>query len=361
MREGVLKNTGMRYIKNCTEKNSRKRIRVNKISRRRFLNDSLSLMGSAVVFPRTFMKNSSLSDYPSYMRLHKEGTLSKRVEQLLSVYENCHLCPRDCRVDRSKGQTGRCLATAKVKVSSAVPHFGEESPLVGRRGSGTIFFSNCGLRCIYCQNYSISIEGEGIEISDKRLAETMIKLQKLGCHNINLVTPTHYVPSTVSALQMAIEMGLRIPLVYNTSGYEKLEILQFLEDIVDIYMPDCKYMDPSHAGKYSDEAYSYPYYVKIALREMFRQVGDLQIEKGIAVRGLIIRHLILPNRIAGTEEFLKFVAENLSKTTYLNLMRQYRPEYKALEYPEIARRITTKEYKEALDWAGKYGLHRLDK
>jgi len=307
------------------------------------------------------MRNTTLADYPSYMKLYQDGTLAERIKQLHSVYENCHLCPRDCRVNRIKGQTGRCQATAEVKVSSAVPHFGEESPLVGRKGSGTIFFSNCGLRCIYCQNYSISIEGEGIEISNRRLAEAMIKLQKLGCHNINLVTPTHYVPNIVSALQTAIAMGLRIPLVYNTSGYEKIEILQLLEGIVDIYMPDCKYMDPAHAAKYSDGAYSYPYYVKIALKEMFRQVGDLQIEKGIAVRGLIIRHLVLPNRISGTEEFLKFVAENLSKTAYINLMRQYRPEYKAFEYPELARRINSEEYKEALDWARKYGLHRLNK
>jgi len=325
------------------------------------MNDSLYLLCSTAVFPDDFFRNTSFSDYPSYLKLHKDGMLSERVTQLQSIYESCHLCPRDCRVNRTKGQTGKCQASAQVKVSSAVPHFGEEAPLVGRYGSGTIFFSNCGLRCIYCQNYSISLEGEGIEISDRRLAETMMKLQKLGCHNINLVTPTHYVPNIVSALQIAIPMGLRIPLVYNTGGYEKLEILQLLEGIIDIYMPDCKYMDPAHAAKYSDEAYNYPYYAKIALKEMYRQVGDLRVEKGIAVRGLIIRHLVLPNKIAGTEEFLKFVSKNLSKTTYLNIMRQYRPEYKAFDYPEIARRITSKEYKEALDWAEKYGLNRLDK
>jgi len=233
--------------------------------------------------------------------------------------------------------------------------------LVGRGGSGTIFFSNCNLRCVYCQNYSISLEGEGIEISDDRLAETMIKLQKLGCSNINLVTPTHYLPSIVRALQKAIPMGLRIPIVYNTSGYEKLEILQMLDGIVDIYLPDCKYMDPAQAEKYSDGAYNYPHYAKIALKEMFRQKGDLQVHRGIAVKGLIIRHLVLPNSIAGTKEFLKFVAENISKTTYLNIMRQYRPEYKAFEYPELSRRITKKEYSEALNWAKHYGLQRLDR
>lgn len=318
-------------------------------------------MCSAVALPYDFFHDTAFSDYPSYMKLYNNGTLIERVKRLQSVYKSCHLCPRDCRVDRTAGQTGRCQASAQVKVSSAVPHFGEEAPLVGKYGSGTIFFSNCGLRCLYCQNYSISLEGEGIEISDKRLAETMLKLQRLGCHNINLVTPTHYVPNIVSALQFAIPMGLRIPLVYNTGGFEKLEILQLLDDIIDIYMPDCKYMDPAHAAKYSDGAFSYPYYVKIALEEMYRQVGGLEVKKGIAQRGLIIRHLVLPNKVAGTEEFLKFVSESLSKTTYLNIMRQYRPEYKAFEHPEIARRITSKEYKQALNWAERYGLKRLDK
>jgi putative pyruvate formate lyase activating enzyme len=304
---------------------------------------------------------SYAEELPSYLKLQKTGELDKRVEQFYSIYENCHLCPRDCRVNRIEGQIGRCQATAKVKVSSAAPHFGEEAPLVGRGGSGTIFFSNCNLRCIYCQNYSISLEGEGIEITDRRLAETMIKLQKMGCSNINLVTPTHYLPSIVRALQKAIPIGLNIPIVYNTSGYEKVEIVQMLDGIVDIYLPDCKYMDPAQAAKYSDGAYNYPHYAKLALKEMFRQTGDLQVVRGIAVKGLIIRHLVLPNRIAGTKELLKFVAEDISKTTYVNIMRQYRPEYKASEYPELSRRITPKEYAEALGWAKQYGIQRLDK
>jgi putative pyruvate formate lyase activating enzyme len=330
---------------------------LNNISRRKFLHRTAFLLGSA------FGASSSIfsSEQPSYLFLQKNGMLSQRVEQLYAFYENCHLCPRDCRVNRTKGQIGKCQGTANVKVSSAAPHFGEEAPLVGNGGSGTIFFSNCNLRCVYCQNYAISIEGEGIEIPNRRLAETMIKLQNMGCHNINLVTPTHYLPNIVKALQMAIPMGLRIPLVYNTSGYEKLEVLQLLDGIVDIYLPDCKYMDPSQAARYSDGAYNYPYYAKIALKEMSRQVGDLEVHRGIAVRGLIVRHLVLPNGIAGTEEFLKFVAENLSKTTYINIMRQYRPEYKAFEYPEIARRISAIEYSQALNWAKQYGLHRLDK
>ena len=315
------------------------------------------MFGSALGIPYV----SFGQEHPSFLQLQKEGELDQRVQKLKSLYENCQLCPRDCRIDRTKGQTGKCQATATVKVSSAAPHFGEEAPLVGRGGSGTIFFSNCNLRCIYCQNYTISIEGEGIEITDRRLAETMLKLQKMGCANINLVTPTHYLPSIVNAVRLAIPMGLRIPLVYNTSGYEKLEILQLLDGIVDIYLPDCKYMDPSHAAKYSDEAYNYPHYAKIALKEMHRQVGDLQVQRGTAVKGLIIRHLVLPNGISGTKEFLKFVADNLPKTTYINIMRQYRPEHKAFEYPELSRRISREEYSEALSWAKKYGLQRLDR
>ncbi len=335
-----------------------------------FMQKSMFALGSSLFypshpafFPREASPTSSADtkEYPSYIELHESGELSERVNSLKSIYESCHLCPRDCRVDRTKGQLGRCQASDRVKVSSAYPHFGEESPLVGKYGSGTIFFSNCGLRCVYCQNYTISIEGEGVEISDRRLADSMISLQKMGCHNINVVTPTHHVPNIVSALEMAIPRGLKIPLVYNTGGYEKLEVLQLLEGIIDIYMPDCKYMDPKHAAMYSDGAFNYPYYVKVALKEMFRQVGDLVVEKGIAKRGLIIRHLVLPNRIAGTEQFLKFVADNLSKNTYLNIMRQYRPEHKANEYPELARQLKRKEYTEALQWAEKYGLFRLDR
>jgi putative pyruvate formate lyase activating enzyme len=296
----------------------------------------------------------------SYIPLHKSGEIARRAERLRAIYENCTLCPRDCRVDRTRGQTGKCRSSDNVKVSSAFAHFGEEPPLVGQGGSGTIFFSNCGLRCVYCQNYQISWESQGQEISDRTLAEMMVKVQGMGCHNINLVTPTHYVPSIVRAVELAVPSGLRIPLVYNTSGYEKLETLELLDGIVDIYLPDFKYSDPAMAAKYSSEAYQYPYYAKIGLREMFRQVGDLTVDgKGVARRGLIVRHLVLPNRIAGTEEVLKFIAENLSRTTYVNIMRQYRPEYKAPEFPEINRLIKTAEYTEALGWARKYGLTRL--
>ena len=333
------------------------------------MEDSLFLTSSALFLPsssrrlrgKAFLDNMENSkEYPSYLELEKKGTLSERAEKLYSIYENCHLCPRDCRVNRKEGQVGRCQATSKAKISSTAPSFDQESPLVGKNGSGAIFFSNCGLRSVYSQDYKISIEGEGIEISDQRLAEEMIKLQKKGCHNINLVTPTHYAPNIVSAIQKAISLGLRIPAVYNTRGYEKQETLQLLDSIIDIYLPECKYMDSDQAGKYSAEAYNYPHHAKLALKEMYGQVGDLNADsRGIAIRGLMVRHLILPNRIAGTEKFLKFVAENLSKTTYINIINKYRPEYKASEYPEIARRIKRSEYAEAIKWAKKYGLTRL--
>jgi putative pyruvate formate lyase activating enzyme len=339
-----------------------------KVTRRDFFKRSLIYSSLSIFSPFISFKAYSIpgifgqksKKYPSYLNLEEDGILAQRVKELYSLFENCHLCPRDCRVDRTKGEKGKCQSTSKVKVSSAFPHFGEEPPLVGRGGSGTIFFSNCTLKCVFCQNYSISIEGEGVEISDDRLADSMIKLQKMGCTNINLVTPTHWVPNIVNALMLAVKKGLNIPLVYNTSGYESLSTLKLLDGIVDIYLPDCKFMDPELSAKYTSETYNYPYYAQLALKEMHRQVGVLAVDgRGIAVKGLMIRHLIMPHNIAGTDKFLKFIAENFPKTTYINLMRQYRPEYKAKEYPKLSRQITQKEYSDALKWARKYGLTRL--
>ncbi|MEW5901395.1 MAG: radical SAM protein [Acidobacteriota bacterium] len=305
-------------------------------------------------------RTQSAPEYPSYLRLYRENELQKRAEELKKIYQSCTLCPRDCRVDRTKGELGKCRASERVKISSAFPHFGEESPLVGTGGSGTIFFSNCSLRCIYCQNYDISINGYGQEISDAELGAAMVGVQKMGCHNINLVTPTHYVASIVNALLFAIPAGLKIPLVYNTGGYDKVETLRLLDGIVDIYMPDFKYWEPEKAGKYSAEAYKYPHYAREAHREMQRQVGVLRVDgRGVAVRGLIIRHLVLPNRIAGTRGVLRFIAEELSKDSYVNVMRQYRPEHEAPKYKELNRRITGKEFAEAMAWAREFGLHRF--
>jgi putative pyruvate formate lyase activating enzyme len=242
-------------------------------------------------------------------------------------------------------------------VASAYPHFGEETPLVGCHGSGTIFFSHCNLLCVYCQNWQISHGGDGALLSDEGLGRIMLHLQDLGCHNINLVTPTHYAPNIVQALRSAVALGLRIPLVYNCGGYEPLEVLELLDGIVDIYLADFKYTDPSMAETYSCGARDYPEVAAAAIAEMRRQVGDLTIGgNGVALRGLMIRHLVLPNNIAGTDQFVRIVAEKLARSTFVNLMSQYRPEHKAFQRPELCRRVTRQEYSRAVDWARKAGL-----
>jgi putative pyruvate formate lyase activating enzyme len=334
-----------------------------RFTRRDFIRHSLFFGSSLLLTSSPSLSIPKKEDpwVPAYEKLEREGKLAQRVKQAYAIFENCHLCPRRCGVNRKKGERGFCQAPLKVIVFSAHPHFGEEISLVGQHGSATLFFSNCNLRCIFCQNWPISHEGRGKECEDKELAEMMLKLQKIGCHNINLVTPTHVMPNILNATRMALKKGLRIPLVYNTSGYERLEILKLLDGIVDIYMPDMKYMDPDQAGKYSAGAFDYPEKTKKAIIEMNRQVGELQINhRGIAFRGLIIRHLVMPNRVAGTEQFIKWVAQVLPKSTYVNIMPQYRVEYKAYEYPEIARGITVQEFLEAMDWTEKYGLTNLD-
>jgi len=243
-------------------------------------------------------------------------------------------------------------------VSSAFPHFGEEPPLVGLYGSGTIFLTHCNLRCVFCQNYEISHLGEGEIITPKDLAKIMLYLQNQGCHNINFVTPTHYVPQIVEGLKHAIESGLNIPLVYNCGGYESLEVIKLLERIFDIYMPDIKFFNADLAKKYCN-APEYPEVVKKVVKEMHRQVGNLLIDNnGIAYRGLLIRHLVMPNCLEDTKEILRFIAEEISTDTYVNIMNQYRPLYMAHQYPEIARRISLKEYLTALQMAKEFGLYR---
>lgn len=334
-----------------------------KFTRRDFIKSSLLLGSALFVCPSSSLAVPKKEEQwiPAYEKLEKDGKLAQRVKQAYDLFENCHLCPRRCGVNRKKGERGFCRAPMKAVVFSVHPHFGEEISLVGQHGSGTIFFSNCNLRCIFCQNWPISHEGKGNECGDEELAEMMLKLQKMGCHNINLVTPTHVMPNILNATRMALKKGLRVPLVYNTSGYERFEILKMLDGIVDIYMPDMKYMDPDKAAKYSAGASDYPELTKKAIVEMNRQVGVLQTDQqGIALRGVIIRHLVMPNRVAGTEKFTKWVAQALPKSTYVNIMPQYRVEYKAYEHPEIARGITVQEFLEAMEWAEKNGLANLD-
>lgn len=260
-----------------------------------------------------------------------------------------------------EGEEGFCGASSKLEISSYHAHFGEERPLVGRGGSGTIFMTNCGLRCVFCINWEISHGGQGSERSLEELAAMMLALQERGCVNINIVTPTHYAPHVVLALDLAAARGLRLPLVYNTCGWERYEILGKLDGIVDIYLPDFKYADGRMAAKYSANATSYPEVTKAALLEMNRQVGVAKpASDGVMSRGLMIRHLVMPSGVSGTRKVIEWIAQNLPKETYLNLMSQYRPEYKAFDHPEIARRLTRGEYEEAVGWAREAGLSNLD-
>jgi putative pyruvate formate lyase activating enzyme len=295
---------------------------------------------------------------PSYISLYEKRELTHRIELLKEFLKECRLCPRQCRVNRLNGEVGYCKAPSELMVSSAFPHFGEEPPLVGYRGSGTIFLTHCNLRCVFCQNYDISHFGRGARITSSEMAQAMVTLQKLGCHNINFVTPTHYAPQIVASLPEAIEMGLRLPIVYNCSGYEAVEVIQILEGVVDIYMPDAKYMDERFSKQFSN-APNYPEILKKVLKEMHRQVGDLKTNsKGIAEKGLLIRHLVMPNGVASSEVVLKFIAVEISLHSYVNIMDQYRPEYCAYDHPEISRRITHKEYLEAVQIARHFHLYR---
>lgn len=295
---------------------------------------------------------------PCYIKTFNSGDLKRRIKLLYKILEDCTICPRNCHVNRIKGELGICKVGKDPFISSVGPHFGEEKELVGRYGSGTIFLTGCNLKCIFCQNYDISHLGVGEEISIEELAEDMLYLQKIGCHNINFVTPTHQIPQIVASLEIAIERGLKIPLVYNTGGYDSVETLKILDGIFDIYMPDFKYWDEKSSERYS-KARDYPSFAKKAIKEMFRQVGNLILdENGIALRGLIIRHLVLPDGREETENILKFIAEEISKDTYVNIMDQYRPCYRANEYPPLNRRITYEEFKHAIETALNLGLHR---
>ena len=278
------------------------------------------------------------------------------------LYRNCRLCPRQCGVDRTQNERGFCRSGAQTVVSSAGLHLGEEAPLVAGSGSGTIFFSGCNLRCVFCQNWTIAHQGCGRVVSDAGLAEMMLSLQKQGAANINLVTPTHMVPNIIVAVKTAREHGLELPIVYNTSSYEEVATIGRLAKVVDIYLADVKWMDPNQAADLAEGTpLDYPQKARAAVAAMFRQVGLLQMDaSGRALQGLMLRHLILPNRTAGTREFVHWVAEELSPDVYVNLMPQYRPEYKAYRYDRINRRIRQAEWQEALAWAQAAGLTRLD-
>lgn len=283
----------------------------------------------------------------------------------MDMLKNCRVCPHECGVDRASGELGLCRIGRQARVASHGPHFGEESPLVGQNGSGTIFFEGCNLLCVFCQNYDIShIDKQGDDapgvVTEKKLASIMLNLQSQGCHNINLVTPSHIVPQFLASLPLAIEKGLQVPIVYNSSGYDSTETLKLLDGIVDIYMPDCKFWTGETSRLYT-RAKDYPLVMQKALLEMHRQVGDLVIDaNGLARRGLLVRHLVMPGHLDETRRVLDFLAKEISTNTYINVMDQYRPCHKAFEFEKINRPLAAEEYEEALAIAKELGLRRLD-
>lgn len=295
---------------------------------------------------------------PAYLRLLSSGELRARAQEALDHQQSCDLCARHCGIDRRE-HLGFCRTGESAWVASYGPHHGEEPPLRGWGGSGTVFFSRCNLRCVFCQNHDISQRSAGRETNTEDLASIFLALQEAGCHNLNLVSPTHVVAPILQALVLAVELGLRLPIVYNTGGYDSPQALALLEDIVDIYMPDMKYDDAVISRRLSHAAV-YPQANRQAVREMYRQVGDMVVNAhGLAERGLLVRHLVLPGGLAGTDGILRFLAAEISRDTYLNLMDQYRPDYMARDYPPLHRATTPAEFRAALRMAKRAGLRRV--
>ena len=296
---------------------------------------------------------------PAYIETYEKGRLRRKVEAAEELLADCRLCPRNCGVNRVEGEGGVCRTGPGPTVSSIGPHFGEEPPLVGRHGSGTVFLAGCNLLCSYCQNYEISHLARGEEVSTAEFAALILSLQNRGCPNINFVSPTHQVPRILAALEIAVPKGLAVPLVYNTGGYDSIKTLKLLDGVFDIYMPDFKYWDGETAGKLSRGAGDYPERAREALKEMYRQVGDLAVDgEGVAERGLLIRHLVLPGGLSGTAEVMRFIAGEISQESYVNVMDQYHPCGEARDFPPLDRRITAREYGAAVEAAQKAGLHR---
>ncbi len=343
-------------------------------SRRNFLKNVASLpllLSSPFVFANTlFSKNKSNnmkniskeSSYePPYLALHRSGELKKRADVLWKMMRSCDICPRECNTNRLRGNRGDCNASSDLEISSFHAHFGEEDGLVGSNGSGTIFFTNCSLLCVFCINYDVSHLGRGSVYSTQDLANMMMVLQRNGCHNINLVTPSHYVPHIMRGIDRAAAQGLKLPIVYNTCGWEKIDILQLLDGVVDIYLADFKYGESQAAGKYSSGAFSYPEITKKAFLEMHHQVGVAKPDPntGLVNRGLMVRHLVMPENVCRTDLIMQWIADNLPKDTYINIMSQYTPMYKAFDYDKISRRITLSEYRRAINYARSAGLTNL--
>ncbi len=296
----------------------------------------------------------------AYIEAYRSGRLRRSLAEARERMSSCVLCPRMCRVDRRAGETGVCRTGHRASVASFNAHFGEEAPLVGTNGSGTVFFTHCNLLCLFCQNFEISHEGIGEEVSDEQIAGIMVALQRQGCHNINFVTPSHVVPQILGALELAVPAGLNVPLVYNSGGYDRIETLQLLDGVIDIYMPDFKFWDPEAARK-TCNAPDYPETARQALKEMHRQVGDLELdERGIARRGLLVRHLVMPGGMAGTPQVMRFIARDVSPRTYVNVMSQYRPCGRAHEVAGLEAALSADEYHSAVRAAIAEGITRLD-
>jgi len=297
---------------------------------------------------------------PAYIKTYNSGLLNQKIKQANEALHNCKLCPRECGVDRHISKKGVCKTGFMARVVTYLPHFGEEVSLRGSKGSGTIFFAFCSLLCNFCRNYHITHKTAGKEVSDNELAEMMISLQNKGCHNINFVTPSHVVPQILSALKIAIAKGLKIPLVYDTSAYDSIKALKLLEDVVDIYMPDFKFWDPETA-KLTCNAKDYPEVARNSIIEMHRQVGDLVInEDGLAERGLLIRHLVLPRGLADTSRIMKFIVNKISPKSYVDIMPQYKPCGKSFKIPAFAVPIQKKEFEAAIKDAEEAGITRLE-
>ena len=298
---------------------------------------------------------------PGYVGLQRSGVLRQRARAAWERLAACDLCPHRCDANRLAGEHGVCQSGSAAVVASHGPHFGEEAPLVGLGGSGTVFFGFCNLKCEFCQNYELSQLGEGRVVTPDGLAEIFLRLQDDGCHNVNLVSPSHVVPQFLAALEIAAARGLRLPIVYNTGGYDSIETLALLDGVVDIYMPDMKYSDAAVAWRFS-RVKDYPEANQAAVREMHRQVGDLVVdERGIAQRGLIVRHLVMPEGLAGTRAIAKFIAQDISAHTYVNVMAQYRPCYRAQRHPALSRPLMAQEFRQAIEAAWEAGLRRFDR
>ncbi|MCF8241551.1 MAG: radical SAM protein [Melioribacteraceae bacterium] len=296
---------------------------------------------------------------PSFLTELSPHEFANKIKMMNDLLCNCRICPNNCNVDRTKNEWGNCRTSDEILVSSYGPHFGEEPSLVGTNGSGTIFFTSCNLNCVYCQNYDISQLQIGEVISVKELADVMIKLQNRGCHNLNLVTPTHFIPQIIDAIEIAAAHGFELPIVYNCGGYESFETIKMLEGIIDLYMPDIKYSSNANGLKYSGVE-DYWEVTRKAVKEMHRQVGDLKLNKrGIAQKGLLVRHLVLPNDLSGSKAVINFITEEISKETYINIMDQYRPAFMAMKYDELSRNINEDEFKIVVEYAKSCGLRNI--